>query len=888
MLKFYQSESIISLSPSGSLRLKAESLPQELSAFEQYFYESPVKAFFHFTAEKIDLSEYPCLYFWQGITKKYLTKLCHLTHSIKVPHLTNQQYQDLLYQVPPFKGVEYLSLHNLYDFWNELNSWVENNIEKNQTLCDFLLQNAPKWQQVGRVCFHLAENKLDTFYPFAFLATFTVGFHSSGQIKHLPLRKALEKYVDEPSSLVKLLVPVQKASTQCFWIQEMLENKELYQAVKWSQKKAYQLLKDCQILEECGLSLRVPNWWKKRIQPQLHLKLGDDKESHFKASNLINFNASAALGDQQISDKELQQLLKGEEGLILFKGQWIEVKHAHIQEVLETLENLKTEGTELSFSEAMRLLAGASKDLDKESSFKECEWVHIQIADKLKETLIGLRNPSKLRSPNPGTSFTGTLRPYQKEGLAWLNFLTELGLGACLADDMGLGKTIQVLSLLLCHKRNNQSKPSLLVLPASLLSNWRKEAETFAPSLKLLFLHPSETKTKTLNDIQTYPEKHFSNSDLVVTTYSMLARQPFLKRQGWHCIILDEAQTIKNPSTKQTKAVKSLKAHTRIALTGTPIENHLGDLWSLFDFLNPGLLSSGSVFRSFVKSLQNSEESNFSPLRRLVTPYILRRMKTDRNIIKDLPDKSEVLCYCYLSKEQIKLYQQTVDHLEKSLQSYEDIDRKGLILSSLMRLKQICNHPSQGNKEGTFSPSLSGKFERLKLLCQEISDRQEKVLIFTQFREIIEPLAAFLETVFQRPGLILHGGTSIKKRQDIVQSFQKEEGPPFFILSLKAGGTGLNLTEASHVIHFDRWWNPAVENQATDRAFRIGQKKNVLVHKFVTKGTLEEKIDEMIEAKKRLSQEVLSTSNEVNITELKDDELLDLLRLDIQEAMIGE
>ena len=441
------------------------------------------------------------------------------------------------------------------------------------------------------------------------------------------------------------------------------------------------------------------------------------------------------------------------------------------------------------------------------------------------------------------------LRPYQHEGLNWLRFLTRLGLGACLADDMGLGKTIQVLALLLGERRDRAQRPgapSLLVVPASLLGNWHDEATRFAPSLKLCFLHPAQTDRRRLADIAAAPEARLAETDLVVTTYAILVRQTWLAQVSWRLVILDEAQAIRNPATRQSRAVRKLPAAARIALTGTPVENRLADLWALFDFLNPGLLGSRRVFQSFVKSMQAREENPFAPLRRLVGPYILRRLKTDREIIGDLPEKTETARYCYLTRTQVKLYGQVVRSMKREMESAAGIARRGLVLRSLLRLKQVCNHPSQLLGDGEYRPADSGKFLRLGEICEELAERQERMLIFTQFREVIDPLAEYLATIFGQSGLVLHGATAVGERRDLVARFQSDDGPPFFILSPKAGGTGLNLTAASHVIHFDRWWNPAVKNQATDRAFRIGQRRNVLVHKFMTTGTVEERIDEMI------------------------------------------
>ena len=350
--------------------------------------------------------------------------------------------------------------------------------------------------------------------------------------------------------------------------------------------------------------------------------------------------------------------------------------------------------------------------------------------------------------------------------------------------------------------------------------------------------------------------------------------------------MLDEAQAVKNPAARQTRSVKQLKAAAKIALTGTPVENRLTDLWSIFDFLCPGLLGSVKAFGEFVKRLEQREQADYAPLRKLVAPYILRRLKTDRSIIADLPEKTEMQAFCRLTKKQAVLYEQAVRELARLLKQKEGIERRGTILAFLLRLKQICNHPAQWLAAGDYPPEDSGKFRRLGELCEEIAERQEKTLVFTQFREMTGPLEAWLRTVFGRPGLVLHGQIAVGKRKQLVDAFQRDDGPPFFVLSLKAGGTGLNLTAASHVIHFDRWWNPAVENQATDRAFRIGQKKNVVVHKFVCQGTIEEKIDAMIRDKKALAEEILEAGVPKLITEMGDRELLDLVKLDV--STIGE
>jgi SNF2 family DNA or RNA helicase len=502
----------------------------------------------------------------------------------------------------------------------------------------------------------------------------------------------------------------------------------------------------------------------------------------------------------------------------------------------------------------------------------------------LSKMLQGLRTPDGLARVEPGTALNGTLRPYQQVGVRWLYLLSKLGLGGCLADDMGLGKTIQVLSLLLVLRgqADRPRRPSLLVAPASLLANWAAELERFAPSLKAVVAHPSVLSAA---DLKALGSERLGDVDLVMTSYGSLLRIPWVADTRWQLVVLDEAQAIKNPGAKQTRAAKKLNAQARFALTGTPIENRLGDLWSIFDFINPGLLGSSKEFTSLVKRLAERPHNQYAPLREVVRPYILRRLKTEKTVIADLPDKTEVKAFCHLSRKQAALYQQAVKELARQLDEAQDIQRRGVVLSFLMRFKQICNHPSQWLGDGAWTEEESGKWARLREIAEVIAAKQEKMLVFTQFREVTAPLAAFLASVFGRPGLVLHGETEVRKRQEIVRRFQEDEGVGFFVLSLKAGGAGLNLTAASHVVHFDRWWNPGIENQATDRAFRIGQTKNVLVHKFVCRGTVEEKIDQLIESKRQLSKDLLEGGTELLLTELKDAELLKLVALDINAAL---
>lgn len=883
----------IALSPQGSLRFLSSGNPSpQILSLDKKFSEDWRKGWFYLASDRIQYDAYPSLSFWQGIAKEYITELCHLPEEMELPcEIAPKQnfFKARLYQMPPMKGGEYLSLSCLQEMWQQIHIWTKKNTKEYANIHVFLQEQAPKWQQVGKVCFHLAENKKDQNRPFAFLATYSIGFSQQGNIQHQPLKKALEESIRANSnqSLIKLLSPVQKAADLCPWVKSLLHTNEVYQPLAWSPNQAYLFLKTIPKLEESGLSVRIPNWWKHRPRPKVSVTIGSKKQSVLGVDQMLDFKVEATLGGQSLSEEELELLRASKEGIVYIRGQWVEVNGEKLQQALEHWEQVQQHAKkgEISFIEGMRLLAGAPSFFEQKEKLKS--WVNVSAGNALEDLLKQFRDPSSIAIENSLHGLQATLRHYQTEGVKWLSLLSELHIGACLADDMGLGKTIQVLSLLLARKnqkRQSSHLPCLLIAPASLLGNWKNEAISFTPSLKIIFIHPSEKED--FQRIQSKKPTEFSlkDIDLVITTYTMLSKQKWFLKSKWDIVILDEAQAIKNAQTKQSISVKSLQSCSRIALTGTPIENRLSDLWSLFDFLNPGLLGSFSRFKSYVKTL---ETSDFSSLRKLVSPYILRRMKTDPKIISDLPDKIETNTYCYLTKKQAEFYQSIVNDLQNSLETVDPNNRRAVVLQALTNLKQICNHPCHFSREGEYAPEESGKFMRLKEICEELASRQEKVLIFTQFSEIISPLVDYVSTIFDRKGVILHGKTPIKERKYLVESFQKDDGPPFFILSLKAGGTGLTLTAASHVIHFDRWWNPAVENQATDRAFRIGQKKNVQVHKFLTQGTIEEEIDKIISSKQKLATEILQPSDEVKLTELSDDALLNLVTLDIDRASIS-
>jgi len=851
----------------------------------------------HLATTDLQSSLPPTFGFARDFARLYLTRLCQTPadgEAGAVPPIPQPSETDLAFQVlhaPPMHGCEYLSADVLATWWSDLDSLVRAEVEHYKGgVQAYLSERNPQWRLVGRVTFHLAENKRDEEHPFAFLATFIPRLSAKGSVQHEPLGKALQQYAGarNRAALLSLLVPIQRATERSPLIKEMFESGEIYHPLAWTPREAYRFLQDIPIFEESGLVVRVPDWWKSSHPPRpvVNVKIDARKKSTLSVSDLLDFSVNVTLEGEPLTESELQRLLESVGGLVAIKGKWVEVDREKLAEALNHWKKVERDTREsgLSFYEGMRLLSGVPRERDAASSAsQDHEWVGLTAGAALEETLKKLRSPESLASADP-PGLRAQLRPYQQTGVSWLRFVTGLGLGACLADDMGLGKTVQVIGLLLHRKSNRtddeptRAMPSLLVVPASLLANWKAELERFAPTISFLIAHPSGNTTGN----RQVEKQDAQGVDLLITTYGMLSRSEWVREHDWDLVILDEAQAIKNSGTRQSRTVKELKSAARVVMTGTPVENRLSDLWSLFDFLNPGLLGGAKAFADFVKQME--ARASYQPLRTLVGPYILRRLKTDKRVIADLPEKVEMSAFCTLSREQAALYEQAVRDLAEKLKEADGIQRRGLVLAQLMKLKQICNHPAQLVGTGDYAPEHSGKFQRLAEICEELGERQEKALVFTQFREITGPLAQLLEGVFGRPGLVLHGGTAVAQRRRLVESFQREDGPPFFVLSLKAGGTGLNLTAACHVIHFDRWWNPAVENQATDRTFRIGQTRNVLVHKFVCRGTVEERIDEMIAEKKSLSGDVIDGA-ETLLTEMSDKQLLDFVRLDVHKAL---
>ncbi len=646
------------------------------------------------------------------------------------------------------------------------------------------------------------------------------------------------------------------------------------------------------ILEDSGCKVIVPGWWTPQGRRRAKLKLkassrsGDREDtskqskSYFSFETLVDYQYELSIGGEPVSEKEWQQLVEAQTPLVQFRGQWMELDQAKMQEMMDFWRQHRQDNPEVSLLDFMQMAAQQGDDVEVDFSR---DHTLLTMMDKLTNTsaLVPVQNPQK---------FVGQLRDYQKRGVSWLSYLESLGLNGCLADDMGLGKTVQVIARLLQEEeiaiaeKVKTLPPTLLIAPTSVVGNWHREMRKFAPHLKAAVHHGSD-RTKEKKAFKALCKRNH----LLITSFSLARRDAdLINSVTWHRIVLDEAQNIKNPKAAQTKAILKLSARHRLALTGTPIENRLLDLWSIFNFLNPGYLGKESQFRkNFELPIQrNNDRKQSIVLKKLVEPFILRRVKTDESIIKDLPSKVEQKLYCNLTKEQASLYEATVRDVEKQLASAEGIQRKGLILATLMKLKQICNHPAQFLQDGSdFTTERSHKLSRLSDMVSEAIADGDSLLVFTQFKEIGDSLEKYLHQTFHYNTYYLHGGTSRKKRDQMMADFQSPQtDPSIFILSLKAGGVGITLTKANHVFHFDRWWNPAVEDQATDRAFRIGQKKNVFVHKFVSTGTLEERIDQMIEDKKKLAGSIVG-SDESWLTELDNDAFKRLIALNKSAIM---
>lgn len=647
--------------------------------------------------------------------------------------------------------------------------------------------------------------------------------------------------------------------------------------------EVYQFIRSiAQELESNGLGIKLPPGLdlgsnRKRIGVKITAKVTEKKGQSLSLKSLLNYRLDIAIGEETVSAAQFEELLAAKSPLVQLKGEWIALQPKDVQAAQDILTQ-SPQNLSLSVADGVRFSTGNTQ------LFAKLPVVDFAPEGILKELIDYINNNQSLEIiPQPKT-FQGELRPYQLRGISWLSFLERWGFGACLADDMGLGKTPQLLAFLLHLKAQKRLlKPTLVVCPTSVLNNWQREGHKFAPSLAILIHHGDQRAQKTEF------KKQVSNYDVVITSYSLLHRdQQTLQEVKWRVIAFDEAQNLKNPSTKQSQAARQLQANFRVALTGTPVENRLSELWSIVDLTNPGWLGSREFFQTrFATPIEkHGNEQSLEALRSLIAPLMLRRLKTDPEVRQDLPEKQEMNVFCSLSREQAQLYQDLVETSLEKIEVSTGSTRHATILTLLLKLKQICNHPAQFLKtKSLITSQRSGKLLRLEEMLEELIAEGDRALIFTQFAEWGKLLQPYLTQKFRTEVFFLYGATRRTQRQEMIDRFQNDpNGPPIFILSLKAGGTGLNLTRANHVFHFDRWWNPAVEDQATDRAFRLGQTRNVQVHKFICTGTLEERINDMIESKKQLASQTVAVGEDW-LTELDTNQLRDLLFLD-RDAVI--
>ena len=885
----------LSIMPGGVPHLEwsetPRAVPTSLEGFHRdlfdRFQREPESWLFTLGCQSLPQGVDPSLAWIATVAKSFVNELVRLPDleerkEAATVFLNDEALVEFAAGAPMMVGAELVDTAMIEAVWASLESGYSVLLSTHEgSVASFFEAVNPAIHLAGRVFFHLVENKTGAF-PFAFMATYSQAGDPGGNVRHLPMKHAIDVFDDE--ALVSLLSTVYRAASESELVDGLVESGELFHPLAWDAGEAFQFLKEVPLYESCGVICRIPDWWKpKGSGIRVSLSMGDKPPSLLGEDALVSFRPSLVVGEVELTEEEARQILAESEGLAFLKNRWVAVDHTKLAQALEACERAQELAEEgLSLGDAMRLQLRPELFLDASMEEVDCE---VSRGEWMASTFAKLENPSLAPTVKPARGFAASLRGYQQQGLNWLSFMETLRFGACLADDMGLGKTVQILSYLHARALTKRDGPSLLVIPASLVTNWLQERDRFAPSLRVMVAHPDyvvptdgETRAAAKKRLGEKGPEGMDGCDLVITTYTLVQKYPWIALHRWDCLILDEAQAIKNPATRQTRAVKSLSASHRIVMTGTPVENRLADLWSLFDFLNPGLLGSRGEFSDFCKRLRD-DPNGYARLRRLISPFVLRRLKTDKTIITDLPDKVVMKTYANLSKKQVVLYRKGVTDLKNRLEAAEGIQKRGLVLSSLMKFKQLCNHPDQYVGTGDFKENDSGKFQRLREICEIVLEKRERILVFTQFKEMTEPLSRFLEAIFGHPGLVLHGGVPVGKRAGLIDTFQADAYCPFMVLSLKAGGVGLNLTRANHVVHFDRWWNPAVENQATDRAFRIGQTKKVIVHTFVTRGTLEERIDTMLDEKRDLADQVVSQSGETLITEMADEELVELFTL---------
>lgn len=798
------------------------------------------------------------LAFLQYIARTFIQSLANdpKLNFAKTPfdcEIDNITISKIIDNAPYIIGLEFINKEWVLNILSRFNGAYKNIIARSQkTPLEYILSKSNYFTIPSRIYFHLVENKEHDGQPFAFLATYTA--INNGKLIHCPLKNALVQLKNDRNKLRSLVSSITDATKESSLIKQFIESGDIFYPMKLNEYEAYSFLKEVPLYERCGIVCRIPKWYTENISKiQVDLSERVKFAVHSGGDSEIPVPAMIYKG-VEITPDEAHSLLEKSEGLEIIKGKWVENNHNELKKLLREFNVLSQEGVSLLEIFKMRSVSFTEQNTSS---------IPIEISQKSWLSHLLQKDFEKINIISPTIAFSKVLRPYQSNAFKWMYGMSKLNMGVCLADDMGLGKTIEVLSFLDKAKEEGKEKV-LIIVPATLVENWKKEIKKFAPHFKVFVL-------KTENE----PLDNRVKAHITITTYQTAIRLNYINRIDWDVVILDEAQAIKNYYTSQSKKVKSLKSKMRIVMTGTPIENNLLELWSLFDFINPGLLGTREEFKYFYF---RTDIDIYQKLKSLISPFVLRRVKTDKAIISDLPEKHEIDVTIDLSKKQIVLYRKIVAELEEQkAKAQSQIQLRALVLTAILKLKQVCNHPSQYLGDEKYDLEDSGKFLELKRICETIYAKREKVLIFTQFKEVIPALNELLSRVFKTTGHTIDGTTSMKKRNTYIEDFQGGS-TPYMVLSLKTAGVGLNLTAAQNVIHFDRWWNPAVENQATDRAFRIGQTKNVTVYKFMSAHTIEENINKKMASKQLLADEIINGIDDNIINKLSIDDLISAIQ----------
>ncbi len=874
----------LALRSDGSLSILPHGAQPRL---EHAFATSPARGLLDLLRYGAPPSAAPVLNWLRERTRERMTRYLRLLRCGEqaLPPIPRSELAKLLDSMPPLAAGE-VNASTLGEWLGGLPDALAELAERETcSPMEWLCRLGEGWQQLGLLCFHLAENAGEhaDSAPFAFLATFVYRVGQDGKARHMPLGHAASMLANDREALLALLRPLQAAAGKNDFLRELINSREVYRPCAWTARRTLQYLRTIPVLEQVGIETRMVNLWKTE-PPRVELQITLDPQTSpskpgaspsVNIHSLLHLSPQLMLGDHHLTEEEWKELCNSDEELVRFRGEWVRLDRQRLQRLMDSwMQAVSMSHSGIPLLSGLRFLMGRRNNATEKLPPVE-DGVRVAAGAKLALALSNLRFSNE--SPALPPELKDTLRAYQMEGVRFLTHVTEAGFGACLADDMGLGKTLQVIAWLahLQHvgKLGEGIGCALIIAPASLLTNWQHEFAHFAPQLRVTMLHPYALSRTDSRLLHSNPGWLVRRAHVALTTYGIATRESALADCDWQAVVLDEAQAVKSPQSQRTKAILRLRTSRRVALTGTPVENSLTELRSLFEFLNPGLLGSEKDFNAMVRDMGD----NYTPLRRLVRPFMLRRVKSDPALLPELPSKTEQPAYCLLTPEQARLYAREVENLRAVLAEQNAQTRLMLILPILGRLKQICNHPAQYLGESYYDPALSGKFQRLGHLARQIRDAGECCLVFTQYRSIMPHLHDFLEEVFGTPGLMLHGETPIHERQRLVQQFQAPGGPPFFLLSLRAAGTGLTLTRAHHVIHFDRWWNPAVENQASDRAHRIGQTHPVFIHPFISIGTIEQNIQTMLHRKSSMADALLAGGMEKLLLHLSAEELFELV-----------